>query len=86
MKTIKDLKFKHKPGGGLQAKLYFNNKYGVSVLFGKNFYSNGRDTYDLGIIGKNGKLDYSTSITSDVLGYLTADKVSEIMKKIQELK
>lgn len=30
-------------------------------------------------------IDYSTSITSDVLPHLTKDKVTEVMKQIQEL-
>jgi len=33
----------------------------------------------------NGGLCYDTHITNDVMGYLTSEEVTEIMKQIQEL-
>lgn len=85
MKTFKDLEFKpHSLGSGRHAVLEFDNNYGVSVLLGELFYSNGIDTYELGIL-KNGYLCYDTSITDDVLGYLTKDEVTKIMERIQKL-
>ena len=38
-----------------QAKMDFENGYGISVLFGSMFYSNGIDTYEVGIL-KDGVL------------------------------
>lgn len=74
MKTFKDLQFDpHKVGVGTHAQMYFDNGYGVSVVCGELFYSNGIDTYE-------------TDITSDVLGDQTADEVSEIMRRVQKLK
>ena len=67
-----------------QAVLEFPNGYGVSVLFGSVFYSNGIDTYELGVL-KDGHLCYTTSITDDVLGYITKDEVTEVMIKLQQL-
>ena len=67
-----------------QAKMDFENGYGISVLFGSMFYSNGIDTYEVGIL-KDGVLCYNTPITNDVIGYVTADEVTDIMRKIQEL-
>ena len=67
-----------------QAKMNFENGYGISVLFGSMFYSNGIDTYEVGIL-KNGTLCYATPITNDVIGYITAAEVTDIMRKIQEL-
>lgn len=67
-----------------QAKMDFENGYGISVLFGSIFYSNGIDTYEVGIL-KDGSLCYDTPITNDVIGYITADEVTDIMRKIQEL-
>lgn len=67
-----------------QATMYFGNGYGISVLFGSMFYSNGIDTYEVGIL-KDGALCYDTPITNDVIGYVTADEVTDIMRKIQEL-
>lgn len=77
---IGDLRMKnHK-----QAIKCFFNGYGVSVLFGNSFYSNGVDTYEVAIL-KDGHLCYSTPITDDVLPYQTKEEVSDIMKKVQML-
>lgn len=86
MKTFKDLQFgPHKVGVGTHAQMYFDNGYGVSVVCGELFYSNGIDTYEVAIL-HNGYITYSTDITSDVLGDQTADEVSEIMRRVQKLK
>lgn len=84
MKTFKDLEFKKRPVCGFQAVMNFNNGYGVSVLLGNMFYSNGKDTYELAVL-EDGYLCYTTPITENVLGYLTEDEVTEVMRKIQEL-
>lgn len=94
MKTFNDLEFKKRELlfeediTNEQALMFFPNGYGVSVLLGKKFYSNGIDTYELAVmIGNEEEYDlcYNTPITNDVLGYLTAEEVTEIMRKIQEL-
>ena len=92
MKTFKDLEFNAHPKsanelfkGAKQATYTFENNYGVSVLFGTCFYSNGRDTYELAVLF-DGDLCYTTDITSDVLGYITEDEVTSAMIKIQNLK
>jgi len=94
MKTFKDLIFKKHPIAlsGLemhkdakQAEMYFDNEYGVSVIIGKHFYSNGIDTYELAILYK-GKLCYNTGITDDVMGYLTESEITQVMIKVQSLK
>lgn len=66
------------------AKMQFENGYGISVLKGTLFYSNGIDTYEVAVLDNNG-ICYNTSITNDVIGYVDADEVSNIMKQIQEL-
>lgn len=65
------------------AKMQFENGYGISVLKGTLFYSNGIDTYEVAVLDNNG-ICYNTSITNDV-GYVDANEVSNIMKQIQEL-
>lgn len=67
------------------SRLIFKNGYGVSILFGKPFYSNGLDSYELAVI-HNGSLTYNTNITDDVLGYISKEKVTEAMLKVQMLK
>ena len=84
MKTFEDLEFKPHPSGGEMAYIEFSNGYGVSVIFGSKFYSNGIDTYELAVM-KDGDLCYSSGITNDVIGYITKDEVTEYMKQIQEL-
>lgn len=70
--------------GHKQAMLNFDNGYGVSVLFGKSFYSNGVDKFELAVL-KDGKLCFDTHITNEVVGYINSDKVTELMKLIQKL-
>jgi len=84
MKTFKDLQFSEHHSSATSARMNFDNNYGVSVLLGSNFYSNGVDTYEVGILYGD-ELTYSTSITDDVLPHQTKDEVSEVMKEVQKL-
>ena len=68
-----------------QAVLNFDNGYGVSVIFGTAFYSNGVDTYELAAL-LDGKLCYPSEIGGDVLGYINKDEITEAMVKVQQLK
>lgn len=96
MKTFKDLEFKPHhlrrlaKEGMKQAIMFFPNGYGVSVLYGWRFYSNGVDTYELAVLrqcenGKDYLVDCDTPITEDVLSYITEDEVTEAMIKVQKL-
>ena len=94
MKTFKDLEFKRHDLSRLEgectkhARMFFPNGYGVLVLFGKKFYSNGFDTYELAVIRKcddGYSMAYDTPITNDVLAHLTGDEVTEIMIEVQRL-
>lgn len=90
MKTFSDLKFethhsaKYSPlyAGHTMAHLIFENGFGVSVVFGSRFYSNGVDTYELAVI-KDGYIRYDTPITDDVLGHISEDEVTKVMERIQ---
>ena len=88
LKNFNDLEFKphatFKNGDSYQAVLNFDNGYGVSVLIGSNFYSNGLDTYEIAIL-KDEDITYGTHITDDVLPYRTEEEVTEIMYMVQEL-
>nr|DAS96956.1 MAG TPA: hypothetical protein [Caudoviricetes sp.] len=68
--------------------IVFKNGYGVSVLFGKNFYSNGKNTYEVAIIKGNEQdfnLVYDTPIANDVIGNITEEQVTRVMKLVQKL-
>lgn len=90
MKTFKDLDFKAHPNevhvGGVQARITFDNGYGASVIK-TSFSYGGRDgLYELAVFGKDGHITYDTPITSDVIGYLKEEEVTNILEQIQLLK
>lgn len=64
----------------------FDNGYGASVI--SDGYGSGQGLLELGVIewdGDDYQLTYQTPITSDVLGYLTAQEVDEALAKIAAL-
>ena len=90
MKTFKDLKFKEHNlsmicKGAKHAEMNFENGFGVSVVIGSCFYSNGVNSYEVAVL-KNGNLCYDSGLTKDVFGWLSASEVSDLMKKVQLLK
>ena len=95
-KTFWDLQFNVQEGFSkfsprIQARTTFDNEYSISVVRGVSTKIVGdrliNDTisYEIAVLGKNGKLDYSTPITNDVEAGLTIDEVTEYMIKIQQL-
>lgn len=86
-KTFEDLQFgpHYILEEGQHAKIMFENGYGVSVVFGDKFYSNGIDTYEVAVIKGKG-------IASDengdqmVFGRVSKERVTEIMKMVQDFK
>lgn len=70
-----------------QAVLNFDNGYGISVLLGVNFYSDGKDTYEVACL-YDGELCYpeGTSFEDDVVGYAGKDEINDLMREIQDFK
>ena len=86
MKTFKDLVFKpHSMGNGVQAVMMFDNNRGVSVVKFDGSYGYKQDQWELAVLNNKEGLDYETSITDDVIGWLTDKKVSNIMIQVQNL-
>lgn len=94
MKKFEDLQHEDHHWGGTQAKMFFPNGYGVSVIragsggFMSGSYGAEDGLYELAVIkgsAENWKITYSTDITDDVVGSLTESDVSDIMVKVQEL-
>lgn len=87
MKVFDDLVFdvhQKAPYFSTQAKLFFENGYGVSIVTGHGAYGD----YEMAICkgdADNWEIDYTTYITDDVLGYLTPESITEYMKQVQEL-
>lgn len=66
-----------------QARMDFDNGYGIRVLSGTPFCSDGYYTYEVDIM-KDGKLK-SVGRYDEVLGYRTADEITQIMEYLQKL-
>ena len=63
------------------SRLSFDNRYGVSVIRTLFTYGGKEGLYELAVLDEHGNLTYDTSITNDVIGYLSEDEVSDIMSK-----
>lgn len=87
MKTFSDLQFKPLHDG-IQGLEFFPNGYGVSVVRHRFSYGHDAGLYEVAVIKgteNHWNLTYDTPITDDVVGYCTVEKVTEIMKQVQEL-
>ena len=86
MKTFNDLDFQPMQFEvGIQARIFFDNGYGASVVQSPYSYGGNQDLYELAVI-KDNDICYNTPITDDVIGYLTEDDVTKYLGQIQELK
>ena len=83
MKTFEDLNFKPIPIGK-QARLDFENGYGVSVVIGAYTYGGDRGLYELAVM-VDGDVCYDTPVTDDVEGSLSPEQVTELMCQVQKL-
>ena len=73
---------------GVGLRVDFPNGYGASIVCHDDSYGgpyNKRNSlFELAVL-KDDKIDSTTPITDDVLGYLTIEKLNEILKRIEEL-
>jgi hypothetical protein len=84
--TYYDIEFKNRSAGmGKQCMMFFGNGYGVSILLGDRFYSNGVDTYEVAIMDDYENVCYSSGLTEDVLGHQSKEEVMEIIEIIANL-
>lgn len=88
--TFNDLNFNqhhHKPDGA-QAKMFFPNGYGASVIKTSFSYGGKNGLYELAVLRgteADWHLCYSTPITDDVLGHLTPGDVTAYLNEIAAL-
>ena len=71
-----------------QAKVFFSNGYGASVIYGYGSYGNDEAPYELAIIKGNDEdfaIVYDTPITDNVVTYQTAEQITELLEKIEAL-
>lgn len=84
-----DLDFKPHPNwDGVQAKHFFDNGYGVSVIKSLNSYGGPDGLYELAVlkvVEEKCKVCYDTPITDDVIGYLTKEEVEALLDQVKNL-
>jgi len=92
-----DLNFQPHPNwDGVQAKHFFPNGYGVSVVQFTIPYSSGsggsygadRGLYELAVLQgleEDWKICYDTPITDDVMGYLTTEDIDTVLNQVENL-
>jgi hypothetical protein len=69
--------------GSKHAKLYLSDGVGVSVVFGKLFYSNGVDTYEAWVYGDNTEI-LTDCYYDEPKGYLSADEVTAYIHQLEK--
>lgn len=77
--------------GGVQKIYRFSNNYGASVIQHQFSYGSEEGLWELAVVQFEGdgeydfKLNYSTPITNDVIGWLTEDGVESLLEEIENL-
>ena len=79
--------------GGIAARYFFPNGYGVSVVrfttpFGSGSYGAEEGLYEAEVlkgVEDNWEICYDTHITEDVLGHLTEEEVEDVLQQIENL-
>ena len=88
MKTFEDLEFIHLNDEfitGKRARMHFDNKYGISVVSTSFSYGGREGLYEIAVLDSAGDITYNTPVTNDVIGYLSPEEVTDIMKQIQSI-
>lgn len=80
----------HLDPNGVQYLFSFDNGYGASVVrFAQpgscESYGGAAGLYELAVLDHTGEIDYTTPITSDVLGWLTQQDVHDLLARIASL-
>ena len=70
---------------GVKCSMVFENGYGVSVVSHTYSYGGKDGLFEVAVLGKDGDLTYDTPVTNDVIGYLSPDDVTDVMKQVQNL-
>lgn len=84
-----DLDFQpHSTLFGVQARHFFDNGYGVSVIRGPQSYGGGLGLYELAVlkgVDEKYSICYDTVITDDVLGHLSEEEVEVLLYEVENL-
>lgn len=75
--------------GGVQYLFKFENNFGASVIKHNGSYGHYNDLWELAVIrfyrNDEWNLTYDTDITDDVIGYLSDERVQELLTEISKL-
>ena len=89
MKKSEDLEFEQVNDSpymvGKKSRMHFDNGYGVSVVSHSYSYGGRDGLYEVAVLDSNDELTYDTPVTNDVIGYLTEEDVTDVMKQVQDL-
>jgi hypothetical protein len=88
--NFSDLNFQPHPvaAGGVQAKHFFDNGYGISVVKFRGSYGYEQGLYESAVLkGTEEKYEicYDSAITDDVLGYQTEEEVEVLLYEIENI-
>ena len=72
------------PEMGSQRIYRFPNGFGASVVRHESSYGGRQGLFELAVLDNTGDITYSTTITSDVLGWLTIEDVDDILDRISK--
>lgn len=81
--TFEEIPLRHE-----QARVFFSNGFGASIIIGPYTHGGKKGLFELAVlVGVEDKwtITYDTSITNDVLGYLTKSTVTELLGKVEAL-
>jgi hypothetical protein len=85
-----DLNFQPHPSwsDGVQARHFFNNGYGISVIRSQYSYGGSKGLYEAAVLkGEKGNytLYYESEITDDVLGFQSEEQIESVLSEIEKL-
>jgi hypothetical protein len=85
-KKFKDLVFEEISEGMTRAQIHFNNKYGVSVIKGKNSYTTETAQYELLILKNKKEANNNPLYETAFVPFLTEEDVEKEMRRIQRIR
>ena len=87
--NFSDLQFQpHSIGNGVQAKHFFDNGYGISVVRFPGSYGFRDGLYESAVLKgteEDWELCYNSVITDDVLGYQSEEEVEVLLHDVENL-
>ena len=83
--TFSDIVFGEHYMGGEHAIIFFDNRYGASIIRTMHSYGGTHNLYEIACLNSEGDLVYDTEFSVDVRGWLTEDDVTECLQIIHGL-